>query len=264
MKEPIALLSPEANEIHLWFAFLNEIKNSSLLSSYAELLSEEEKNQWQRFHFDKHRHQYLVTRALVRTTLSRYADVAPTQWRFSKNRYGRPDIMPMPGIPPLRFNLSHTEGMVALAIVLTQDIGVDVENNQREPIPVQLIDRYFSPQEVVDFKALPKSRWRDRFFDYWTLKESFIKARGMGLSLALDQFTFYILSEQQPIGFSVCPEQKVDPVDWQFWLLTPSTQHTAAVAINKKSKERYHLCIKKIIPLENEQPLNCLIKKQSA
>ena len=85
------MLSIPTDEIHLWFTFPENITNELLLN-YQQFLADEERERWQRFHFEKHQHQYLITRALVRTTLSRYANIKPKDWQFSKNQYGKPAI----------------------------------------------------------------------------------------------------------------------------------------------------------------------------
>ena len=65
------------DQVDLWFAVPDEIQDSELLAAYGQLMSEEERARQQRFLFARHRHQFLVARALVRTTLSRYAPVSP-------------------------------------------------------------------------------------------------------------------------------------------------------------------------------------------
>lgn len=112
--------------IHLWYVCPNEIVDKKVLWEYEQLLNTVEKNQWQRFHFAKDRHTYLVTRALLRSVLSYYVNLNPKDWRFTFNAYGKPEIAEDLINMPLRFNLSHTDGIVICAIVLNHDIGVDV------------------------------------------------------------------------------------------------------------------------------------------
>ena len=234
------------NEIHLRFVLTNEINlnDTAQLSAYQELMTKEELAKAERFHFEKDRHQHIITRALVRTTLSHYADINPADWRFSKNKYGRPEIL---GNSPLRFNLSHTDGLIACAVVIKQDIGVDVENIGRQAGGIDIANRFFSSQEAQDLNAVPESQKRERFFDYWTLKESYIKARGMGLSLPLDQFSFH-LSDNKPIKISFNPQLQDNPNQWQFWLLQPTLQHKLAISLCNNNK-KYQLIMKKVIPL---------------
>jgi len=246
----VKVLKP--NEIHLWLAFPDEIQDTRLLSEYKQLLIPEEAEKQRRFYFPRHRHQYLVARALVRTTLFRYTGIKPRLLEFSKNQYGRPDLILHDSLPPIRFNLSHTDGLIACAVILKQDIGVDVEDMERRAVSLETADRFFSKTEVDDLHQVPESKKKDRFFDYWTLKESYIKARGMGLSLPLEQFSFH-LSENKPPGISFDPKLSDDPDRWQFWLLRPTKRHKAALSACRENQDPYGLTIKKTVPLLVEE-----------
>src|SRR5262249_29379167 len=156
-----------------------------LLARYAALLCEEERERCARILHEETQHQCLVTRALVRTTLSRYAEVAPASWRFDANEYGRPALARGQCGLDLRFNLSHAHGLVACAVALGRAVGIDVEWNRRPPSMLEDVDQFFSPTELGDLAALPPAARVERFFQVWTLKESYIKAHGKGLSMPL-------------------------------------------------------------------------------
>ena len=98
------------NDIHLYFSYPEQISDPALLHRYESLLSADERARMARFHFSQNRHQYLVTRALVRTSLSAYYPVDPAAWQFDTNRYGKPEISHPDTALPVRFNLSHTQG----------------------------------------------------------------------------------------------------------------------------------------------------------
>lgn len=236
------------DEVHLWFSFPEQIGDAGLLASYMDILSPEEQARRQRYHFEKHRHLFLVSRALLRTTLSRYTGIPSGQLQFSKNKYGRPEISSDRVITPVRFNLSHTEGLIALAVTLNDDIGVDVEHIIRKNSMMNLANHFFSRREAADLLQVEEGSRQERFFDYWTLKESYIKARGMGLSLPLDQFSFH-LSDQAPIQISFNKDIDDASDDWQFWLMKPTAHHTAAVSLRKNKKRRVTLSVNKVVPL---------------
>src|SRR5215218_6477573 len=102
------------------------------LDAYRSLLSDEEHARMARFVFDRDRRAFLLTRALVRTTLSRYAPVRPADWKFIANVHGRPEILDRPsGVPDLRFNILHTDGLIACAVTIGREVGVDVEHITR-------------------------------------------------------------------------------------------------------------------------------------
>src|SRR5437867_1964541 len=110
-------LDLNSREIHLWCAFLNEIGDETLLGEYQRLLSEKEQQQRSRFFFARDQHRFLVTRALVRTVLSRYADVAPTQWTFAFNAYGRPEIAnDHPQAREISFNITHSNNLIIVGV----------------------------------------------------------------------------------------------------------------------------------------------------
>jgi 4'-phosphopantetheinyl transferase len=243
-------------DIHLWLAFPAELAaDDPLLATYAGLLSDDEHQRCQRFRFPRLRHQYLLTRGLVRTTLSRYAAVAPQDWRFTTNDYGRPKIANSGPLPPLRFNLSHADGLILCGVVLAREIGVDVEDTRRQALTMDIADRFFSEAECRDLHALPEQRQTDRFFDYWTLKESYIKARGMGLSLPLGQFSFHLQDNTKPVTISFGERIQDDPRRWQFWLMRPTARHRMAVCVETdKDKDtdkntEFMLSISKVLPL---------------
>lgn len=243
-------LPPDA--LHLWFAYPDDIQDEALLSRYQGLLTGEETARWQRFYFAGHRHQYLVTRALIRSTLSLYVDKDPKDWRFQTNPYGKPEIADSP--LPIRFNLSHTDGLVMCAVVLEADIGVDTENTQKTRASADIADHYFAKAEIAALARLDGAQKQQRFFDYWTLKEAYIKARGLGLSLPLDQFSF-VLAENQPVQIAFEPGMQDNPDHWQFWQLRPSPAHIAAVAVKANRHQGFRLTMNKVVPLQGYAPL---------
>src|SRR5689334_25391108 len=115
-------------DIHLWFVFAEQIREPSLLESYRRLLTPEERAQEVRFRFPRDQRRYLLTRALVRTTLSRYVDLPPESWRFVPDEFGRPHIAnDVPSAKRLSFNIAHTHDTIVLGIAAGCALGVDVE-----------------------------------------------------------------------------------------------------------------------------------------
>lgn len=257
------IINPDS--IHLWYAYDEQITDPQLLSRYHRLLNAEERAQQKRFHFKKHRHQYLITRALVRTVLSIYvSEIAPDQWEFTKNKFGKPAITKSRLGFPLRFNISHTDKLVVLAVTLDREVGVDVEYLLRPGKTVEIAERYFSAVEYQQLLALPTENQKDRFFDLWVLKEAYIKACGMGLSIPLDQFS-YSFSRQGEISIFFEAERNDEAEHWQFWQICPGDIHKVAVAIKNENKKRpYILSMRKIIPLAKFVELNYPVGMQSS
>ena len=123
------MLPLHPDKIELWLAFCDEIADERLLADYRRLLVEEERQKEARFHFARDRHRYLITRALVRSVLSRYSGVAPPDWRFVEDAYGRPQIVNEdPAARRISFNISHTHNLVVLGVTCDRALGVDTED----------------------------------------------------------------------------------------------------------------------------------------
>lgn len=251
----------QPHEIHLWLACDPQIAGEGLLAHYLALLSEAERAQQARFVFERHRHQYLVTRALLRSTLSLYApDVDGRSWQFTTNAHGKPAIA-APGNPlTLRFNLSHSEGLIVLAITRDREVGVDVEWPQRSGEMLAIAERYFSPSEVRELFALPPQQRRSRFFDLWTLKEAYIKACGQGLAIPLEEFS-YSFPAAGRVGISFAARRQDQPGEWQFWQLAPNADHKVALAI--KDRRPYSVTTYRSIPLVRRERVDCRIVRSS-
>jgi len=240
-------------EIHLWLAFYDEITDERLLSDYRTLLNVEEKEQQSRFYFAKDRLRYLVTRALVRTVLSRYVMIDPREWVFSTNAYGCPEIANPQGREScLLFNISHTDSLIVLGVTKRRALGVDVENCRAREVSIDIADRYFAPTEVAALNNVPPQQQQYRFFEYWTFKESYIKARGMGLSLPLDKFSFHYPHERA-LEIAIDPELADDPARWQFWQFQPRPEYLVAICAERVGDQPPRLIVHQTVPMFSEK-----------
>ncbi|MFT6791202.1 MAG: 4'-phosphopantetheinyl transferase [Cellvibrionaceae bacterium] len=238
------------DDIHIWFTYDEDITDAALINQYMDVLSPEETLRQKRFGFARDRHQYLITRAMVRSVLSLYCpELRPHEWRFNKNKYGKPYVssrLSEGGV--INFNVSHTKKLIVLAISLHNEVGIDVECKQRQAETLDIADRFFSPAEVNALFALDKSRQNERFFHLWTLKEAYIKACGMGLSIPLDQFSFHF-QQARTIEVTFDSRRADDPAQWRFWGIHPNEDHRVALALKKPSAPyQYTLKMQKIIP----------------
>ncbi len=230
---PGRLLADLASEVHLWLTPDPGSLPTARGARCLELLDPPERVQYQRFRVERARRLYLLARVLTRTALSRYVEVPPHAWRFRIERRGRPEIEAPAGLPPLRFNLSHTDGLVACAVALESDVGVDVEHTGRRVEHLDLADHSFSAVEAATLRELQGGDRIDRFFSYWTLKEAYIKARGLGMALPLRRFSFTFPGRGE-IGVSFDPKLEDSSQDWQFELFRPSQKHLLAVAVRRR------------------------------
>jgi 4'-phosphopantetheinyl transferase len=173
--------------LHLWCASPDDLREEEIAEACARLLSEEERARWQAFKFDRHRREYLATHALARTALSYHGRLPPEAWRFELNNFGKPAIEPECG---LRFNLSNSPGLVVCLIGEGAEVGVDLEPRERADSIAEVGPRMFSPRELEQLGNLRDDERPERALRLWTLKEAYIKARGIGLSLPLNKFSF--------------------------------------------------------------------------
>jgi 4'-phosphopantetheinyl transferase len=246
----------DSSQIHLWLAFLDEITDPQLLSEYQRLLSRDEVQKQQRFYFERDRNRYLVTRAMVRTVLSKYADVAPRDWRFAVNAYGRPSIANARIATGMDFNVSYTDGLIVLGVTCGRALGVDVENLRTRQVGMEIADWYFAPEEAAALRALPGEQQHRRFFEYWTLKESFIKARGTGLSTPLDQFAFRLDGAAAHLGLSLAPNVPDCRDDWAFWYFEEAQEYLVAVCAARLHDCACRLSLSRTVPLVRESVLD--------
>ena len=252
----------DSRRVDLWCAYLDDIP-ALLIEEYLALLIDSERERATRLHFEPERRRHVVTRALVRTTLSRYAPIAPQEWAFSANPYGRPEIaIDDPQARRISFNVSHTVNFVVLGVTCKRALGIDVENLQSDAPAIEISSRFFSPAEIEDLEALPSQMQLERFFDYWTLKELYIKARGLGLSISLDQFSFHF-SHERRIGFSVSNQLSDIPSRWHFWQLRPSRDYLIALCVQRIANSVPLVQTRRVIPMHGEELIDCLVLRTS-
>jgi len=220
-----------AGRIDLWFVSDLRADGSGLLPRVRPLLAPEEVERHGRLLRERDRQLFLASRALLRTTLSRYAPVAPSAWRFAPGPQGRPEIVEPRGLAPLRFNLTHTPGLVACVVAPGNDVGVDAERRDRRVARRQLTRRVLSRAETEFLGGLAEERRDEAFLDLWVLREAYAKARGCGMLRVLgDVLSFRIATGAEPeVSFRAgWPD---DPSRWRFFLLRPGGHHCCAVAV---------------------------------
>ena len=227
---PLLALPPD--EAHLWLVDPATWDHPALAARIRAWLTPAETARMERYVFARHRHEYLATRALCRAVLSRYVAVDPGAWRFVANAWGRPEVA-SPGAPWLRFNLSNADGLLACLVARERDVGVDVEDTARPVDTHAMAPQVFAPAEVAALRRAGPAEHRARFFHYWTLKEAYIKARGMGLALPLDRFAFDLDAPDEVPRIAIDPSLGDEAASWQFVRLRPTPRHQLAVALRR-------------------------------
>jgi 4'-phosphopantetheinyl transferase len=224
-REPPASISPPAADgVDLWLAQFEE------LSHPGDVLSPDERERANRFKAPRPLEQFLKARGFLRTILGGYLRISPRDVRFRYQARGKPELAG-PAID-LRFNLAHTDGLVLLGISLGREIGVDVEVLDESRECEGLAARYFSSAETAEFFAVPSHDRTRAFFNGWTRKEAYIKARGEGLHLALDSFTVRLA----PGASAQLLESQSDAREvarWAMFDLDVGAKHAAAAVVER-------------------------------
>jgi 4'-phosphopantetheinyl transferase len=216
------------DEIHVWFVRPDELPGR--LARYETLLSQDERMRLGRFVVDHARREFLVGRACLRVVLAEYVGEAPERLLLSAPAHRKPELASSGAPARVRFNLSHTQGLIACAIAGGREVGIDVERADRAVDALELAERFFAPSEITTLRALPAEGLLRGFFECWTLKEAYVKARGLGLALPFERFWF---SADAPPRIVFAAGFDDDPVAWHFFRLQPGGQHLGAVAVGR-------------------------------
>lgn len=179
-----------------------------------EVLQDEERERNGRFLFAHLRRDHAVAHAAQRVALSRGSSVPPSAWRYRRTEHGRPYVSAPADAAPF-FNLSHTEGAIAVATSRDAELGVDVERRVERPNTLDIAPNYFAPSEVAALRGAPAHERLAVFFAFWSLKEAYIKARGLGLAIPLDAFAFDLTRPRPRIAFDG-DRIDDDPGGWWF------------------------------------------------
>lgn len=214
---------------HLWILTLDAAHDAQWIAEHEPLLSDKERARYERYLRPDDRHLFLAAHVFARQTLSRYAPIAPADWTFSTNRDGRPEISHAGSPPGLRFNLAHTTGMVAMLVHDEADGGVDVEHLGNVDDPYGMSRTVFADAERSDYLAIPDELREVGFYKLWTLKESFIKAKGKGMAMPLKDFALIGLDDFD-IRVECGAEIEPEPGAWHFTVHQPSAQFVVATA----------------------------------
>jgi 4'-phosphopantetheinyl transferase len=217
------------DRLNLYVGLVDAVASAHALEACEAVLSNDERHRAERFVFERHRVQYILAHGLLRFALSEAEpEIAPSAWCFATGRHGRPFVATPATSTALHFSLSHTEGCVACIVSEHEAVGVDVEQLSPRHALMETARTAFSPEEIETLRGLEPDDFIARFFDYWTLKEAYLKARGFGLHLPLDRFSMRLDPEGIAIGFK--PDVADDPRRWHFTMSSPSSAHRLAVA----------------------------------
>lgn len=214
--------------MHVWRVALDQ--PDSLIHALEKLLSLDECKRAARFHFQRDRKKFVIARGVLRSIISRYQSVDPSQVRFCYGLQGKPRLVEAPGSSSLRFNISHAHNLALFAFARKREIGLDLEFVRDSFVSQELAERFFSSQEVAILRNLAGSTWTRAFFNCWTRKEAYIKATGEGLTMPLKQFTVS-LAPGDPAALLTASHNSQEVFRWSLKELSPSPDYVAAIAV---------------------------------
>jgi 4'-phosphopantetheinyl transferase len=182
--------------VQLNYASLDLLNDKSFSTQIFGWLSSEERKRYKRFENKLQANQYLLARALLRSQLSkRVPSVLPHEWVFVIDAFGKPRLAGEFCHFNLHFNLSHSENLVVLALGEGLNLGVDVEYIHRSVFSMALAKRYFARNEFSALMMLTEKQQTKRITQLWTLKESYLKASGLGIRIPLAELAFCFKGE---------------------------------------------------------------------
>jgi 4'-phosphopantetheinyl transferase len=217
-------------EVHVWRACLDVSVEE--LQARSKLLTEEERARGARYLRPEVGTRFVAGRGLLRRLLGMYLGANAADVEFSFNSFGKPSLPPKQGAGDLFFNVSHSRDWALLAFTRGREVGVDIERVRPDFATLEIAQRFFSPAESERLQALPAGEQAVAFFQCWTRKEGYIKARGVGLSLGLDSFEVAFGPGLEPAVLKASDE--VNALDrWLVLDLQPQAGFAGALVVER-------------------------------
>ncbi len=227
--DPPEKVDLEPGDLHVWRVWLDQ-QPVSYLTRLREILSKDEQERADRFHFPIHRERYIVARGTLRHILGRYLNRPPETVSFSYGDQGKPALANNNAPVPLEFNVAHSEQIALLGFIWGRQVGVDVEYVRSMKDMAQMAKRFFSAEENQIWQSVPAEHQDQAFFNCWTRKEAYIKVIGEGLSHPLNRFVV-TLKPGEP-GRLVTVDGSLELAQqWQMQALHPTSGYAAAVVV---------------------------------
>jgi 4'-phosphopantetheinyl transferase len=226
---PLTLAS---DEVHVWRASLD--RPDEALAGFSGSLSVDERRRAGRLISSQARRDFIVGRSILRAILAGYLRRPQASLSFIYSRYGKPALAGDPEAESLRFNLAHSYGSALYAVTWGREIGVDLERIRANVHADRIADRFFSDKERDVLRQLPPEKRLEAFFTCWARKEAYIKARGIGLALPLNEFDVS-LAPGEPAALLFTRDDPHEAGRWRLQDLYPDPGYAAALAVDGHS-----------------------------
>lgn len=207
--------------------------NPEAVSGESELLSDPELQRASRFAREEDRVRFIQSRATLRRLLGSRLRIPPRAVDLVVGPYGKPALAPQLRRCGLQFNVSHCAEIAAFGFSWGREIGVDVEAVRPVPEADSIARQFFSPREVEAYFALPAADRRLGFFNCWTRKEAFVKARGDGLGFGLDRFDVS-LDPRGPARILRVDHEPGERCGWMLGEFNPAPGFVGAVVVQSE------------------------------
>ena len=225
---PLETLVLGYDEVHVWRATLD--RDPSQILSFLHNLAADERARAERYYFDRDREHFIVARGVLRAILGRTLNRAPESLSFCYGSHGKPALAGESDGATIRFNVSHSHGIALYAVTRGRELGVDLEHIRFDLEVAEIAERFFSRREIAMLRTLPTELQCQAFFHCWTRKEAYIKARGEGLSLPLDQFDVSLIPGEPAALLGTHPDPS-EASRWSVQELFPAPGYAAALAV---------------------------------
>lgn len=216
------------HEVHVWCADLN--LDAAGVEQQQQLLSPDECEKANRYHFRHHRRRYIVGRGLLRSILSKYLYIDPRSIEFNYSRRGKPSLKHQPTFGKLFFNLSHSHELALYAIAPRPLVGIDIEHIRSMPSIDDMAMRYFFPNEYYKINAMDADDKRRAFFNYWTCKEAYVKATGVGLA-GIEEVEV-LMDPSGEVSLQIVNGSRPAKQDWFVQQIQPNNGYSAALVLS--------------------------------
>lgn len=217
-----------SDQVHVWCASLR--LPPWRIEELGQWLSADELQRAERYRFQSDRDHFVASQGLLRCILSRYLEVKPHQLHFQHGPFGKPALVETLAGDTISFNLSHSTELALYVVARKRRVGIDVEAIRSLPDARLVAEQFFSPRENMALAAFPSDLREQAFFCCWTRKEAYLKARGEGLYLPLDQFEVSV-APGEPARLVKTLEGPEETERWSLRALWPAPGYAATVVV---------------------------------
>lgn len=187
--------------IKLYYTDINQVLSESEYEKCIRLLTPEKVRSLKRFRMEEDRKRTLYGEVMARCLFMKLLDVKNENLVIAKNKYGKPYFV---GINRLHYNISHS-GSFVICGISNQKLGVDIE--KIESVYRDITMSLFTKTEYEAILNLNEDEVKKLFYTYWTLKESYVKYQGKGLSIPLNSFSIEKKDGQYVVNSIEKPEK---------------------------------------------------------